>query len=321
MAYIPWDGRYASSLFFFILRHQKALPRQTHPLLDREKRIIGVLVGQPRDSSWESAKGGALAALGAARGQMTFGEKETNRRRGPFPCVAHGISFGGGQPEPRYLSHSSSNNARVLEELMEDPSIQRICNFGSRAFRAYGKKNYEHMRATVEAIRASHDLNPELTLRRPSDSRVGVFPCRSFNLGEQSISTPHTDDANLAQGWCSITPLGSFDPKKGGHLVLWGLGLIAEFPPGSTALIPSALIKHSNTAIQLGESRMSIIQYAAGGLFRWVENGYMSQKDRLANASEGELLAYASEQDARWARAAGMYTTLDELSCPQEPRR
>ncbi|KAJ7624191.1 hypothetical protein B0H17DRAFT_1151319 [Mycena rosella] len=53
-----------------------------------------------------------------------------------------------------------------------------------------------------------------------------------------------------AWGWCSITALGDFDPNKGGHLILWDLRLAIRFPPGSTILIPSALLHHSNVAIQ-----------------------------------------------------------------------
>lgn len=38
---------------------------------------------------------------------------------------------------------------------------------------------------------------------------------------------------------CAITTLSDYDPKAGGHLVLWDLKLVIEFPPGSTILILS----------------------------------------------------------------------------------
>ena len=88
------------------------------------------------------------------------------------------------------------------------------------------------------------------SLKRPYDNSLGVYPCQSFNLGKQTASYPHVDVANLAQSWCSITPICSFDPKVGGHLVLKDLGLVVEFPPGTTILIPSTLITHSNTPIR-----------------------------------------------------------------------
>jgi len=54
----------------------------------------------------------------------------------------------------------------------------------------------------------------------------------------------------------------------GGHLGLWDLGIVVEFPPNSTILIPSSLIVHSNTPIQSDKVRYSIVQYATGHLFR-----------------------------------------------------
>jgi hypothetical protein len=171
------------------------------------------------------------------------------------------------------------------------------------------------MKQTVESLRASRDsaADEKLKLRKPYDSQVGVFPCRSFNLGRQSISYPHTDEGNLAQSWCSITPVGRFNPKTGGHIVLWDFGLVVEFPAGSTIQIPSALIRHSNTSIADEETRYSIIQYAAGGLFRWVHNGFRSEADWLADACEGDLRRREEEQEARWAGAVEMFTKVDEL--------
>lgn len=162
----------------------------------------------------------------------------------------------------------------------------------------------------MEAIRGSwgNEMAAELEYWQALDKKVGVFPCRSFNLGKQSISTPHRDE-NPAQSWCSITPLGDFNPNLGGHLVLRDFKMIVRFPPGSTVLIPSALL-HSNTPIQPNETRYSIVQYAAGGLSRWVQNGFKSDKDLLAHVSEEDRQSY---KESRWMRAVGMYTRLDEL--------
>ncbi|KAH8984657.1 hypothetical protein EDB86DRAFT_2833439 [Lactarius hatsudake] len=94
------------------------------------------------------------------------------------------------------------------------------------AFKSYGKKNFEYM-TTIEQLRQKADqkkdkdkqLDDKLKLR-PYDDKIGVFPCQSFNVGNQSTSLPHMDEKNLAQSWCSITPLDTFNPKKGGHIVL-----------------------------------------------------------------------------------------------------
>src|SRR5712691_13393067 len=120
-------------------------------------------------------------------------------------------------------------------------------------YEVYGTRNYSYIQGTIEAIRQHFDGFEALSLRGKYDKAIGVFPCRTFNLAKQSASVPHTDYNNLAQGWCSITALGDFNSVLGGHLVLWDLGVVVEFPPNSTILIPSSLIVHSNTPIQSDE--------------------------------------------------------------------
>ena len=104
-----------------------------------------------------------------------------------------------------------------------------------------------------------------------------VWCAATVNFGPQTECLPHLDWMNLACGWCAITALGSYDPDRGGHLILWDLGLVIRFPPGSIILIPSALLRHSNAAVQEGELRSSFTQYTAGGLFRWVNQGFQTQ--------------------------------------------
>ncbi len=142
------------------------------------------------------------------------------------------------------------------------------------------------MKQTVNDLRNKYE-----ELNRPYDRRIGVYPCRSINFGPQTATFPHYDVANLSHSWCSITALGTFDAKKGGQLALWELGLYVDFPAGTTALIPSSVLCHSNTPIQAHEERYSIVQYAAGGLFRWVENGFMSDAAWLEKATEDDRTA------------------------------
>ncbi len=117
---------------------------------------------------------------------------------------------------------------------------------------------------------------------------------------------------NLAYGWCAIQALGNFDPKKGGHIVLWELRLVVEFPPGALILIPSATITHSNTPVAEGESRSSFTQYMPGGLFRWVDYGYCLVEE--CKVKNPEL--YQEQLNARpykWQRGLDLLTTVDNL--------
>ena len=97
-------------------------------------------------------------------------------------------------------------------------------------------------------------------------SIINIFPCQSFNL-EKAATFPHVDNCNLSHSWCAVTALGNFNHKKGRHLVLWDYGLAVDFPAGSTILLPSSVVVHSNTSIKEEEEHFSIVQYAAGSLF------------------------------------------------------
>jgi hypothetical protein len=76
--------------------------RTPHLLLDREGVVVGALAGRPRDETWETVHDTAFKALRSAGKSMGYNPKETSNRRGSFPTVAHGISFGGGQQVSRF---------------------------------------------------------------------------------------------------------------------------------------------------------------------------------------------------------------------------
>lgn len=139
-----------------------------------------------------------------------------------------------------------------------------------------------------------------------------IFACASMNFGPRVRSFIHRDSLNLAFGWCAITALGDFDPTVGGHLILWDLQLAIEFPPGSTILIPSATLTHSNTAIRTHETRLSFTQYTAGGMFRWVDNGGQTEKE-LKASDEGRYKEMLKLKPLRWKMGLEMYSKVDDL--------
>ncbi|KAF8125064.1 hypothetical protein K438DRAFT_1445105, partial [Mycena galopus ATCC 62051] len=99
-------------------------------------------------------------------------------------------------------------------------------------------------------------------LRRPFDR--SVFFCATFNFGPNAWTFRHRDILNLAFGWCACKLSETSTPRKG-HLVLWDLKLVVEFPAGALILLPSATIAHSNVPVQAGEERASFTQFSAGG--------------------------------------------------------
>ena len=91
------------------------------------------------------------------------------------------------------------------------------------------------------------------------------------------------------------------------------LGLEVEFPPSSTILIPLALITHYNTPIQAHETCFSIVQYAAGGLFRWAKNRYMTDKTWNEMAMVEEKEQRQRDDAERMRKWLEKFTTYDEL--------
>jgi hypothetical protein len=173
--------------------------------------------------------------------------------------------------------------------------------------KAYSPRLYGYYQT---ALNGALKRQPELKRNHPNT----VFACSSINFGPKTVSYPHLDHRNLSWGWCAVTALGSYDADHGGHLVLWDLGYAVRFPPGSTILLPSAMIRHSNTAIAENETRYSYAQYSAGDLFRWAANGYMSNDDWNRQATPLEMVKREKEQMKRWANGLAMFSTVNEFA-------
>ncbi len=172
-------------------------------------------------------------------------------------------------------------------------------------FAHYAPRLYNYYSKTFASLKKSQ---PELEL----PVFGSIFSTISINLAPQVVAEKHKDFKNLAYGFCNICAQGSFNPKQGGHLVLWELKLLIEFPPGSHMNILSAIFSHSNTSLQAGETRFSIIQYSAGGLFRWVQYGF-----RTWHAFEEQEPKEASmEWDGRptkWQEVLGLFSNISEF--------
>ena len=160
---------------------------------------------------------------------------------------------------------------------------------------------YAHYSTTLASLCAR---DPSL---KPNFAR-SVFSCSTFNLGPHTVTRMHTDHLNLPFGWCSITALGDYDPWHGGHLVLADLRMVIEFPPSSTILIPSAILRHCNTPVAPAERRYSFTQFSPGGIFRWAACGFRSAKDAGISAKE-----LSSMGPSRWEEGLGMLSKWSEL--------
>ena len=90
-----------------------------------------------------------------------------------------------------------------------------------------------------------------------------------------------------------------------------------QFPPGALLLIPSATITHGNTPLQPGETRTSFTQYTSGSVFRFVDNGCMTEADFKATNEEG-YETKMQEKLTRWKTGLSLWSTKEELLHPSK---
>ncbi|KAG7092100.1 hypothetical protein E1B28_008476 [Marasmius oreades] len=280
--------------------------RSTHLLVTKKGVCLAVLAGTVSDDlKLQEELREAERQLNEAGSSIQFTRKEQNNDRGTSPAVARGVSHGGGQTEPKILSHSKKTKD-ALDQLVELPLFRRLSGQANHFLRFYAPRAYDFQAKGLEAL-VNHDARLKLNFK------ATAFAACTWNFGPQFVSFPHLDANNSAYTWCAITPMGDFDPKHGGHLILWDLGLVIQFPPGATVLIPSALLVHSNTCVREGETRHSFIQYSAGALFRWVSNGFQTKAKWEAQATEEMKCKRQEEDKERVKKGFEMFSTVQEI--------
>lgn len=121
-------------------------------MLDKEERIIAVLVGQPDDPQWSDtidAATGVMQEVEQLGGSMDlFAEKCLHHRRGEFLAIPAGVSFGGGQmvlvwhrlfntqlisfslQKPGNLVHTQAMR-QLIRRILQSHSVRRIAGFQS----------------------------------------------------------------------------------------------------------------------------------------------------------------------------------------------
>ncbi|KAJ6458088.1 hypothetical protein DFH09DRAFT_961241, partial [Mycena vulgaris] len=140
----------------------------------------------------------------------------------------------------------------------------------------------------------------------------GAFAASEFFLGSAE-SPPRLDDRDMLWGWRGLTSLGTYDSRFGGELILWDEKLVIKFPVGATFLFPAAFMRYSFTAIRPWERRYSFSQYSQGALFRYAENGFMSEANFEATAWREAHDARNRIRDARMQTALGMYSNMHDF--------
>ncbi|KAF5366491.1 hypothetical protein D9615_005847 [Tricholomella constricta] len=273
------------------------------PLLDSLGSVIAVLVGQPRDESYRRAVDAAYASIAREGATASFNRADAQHKRGSFPAINVGVTHGKGTTSPVTLNNHE--HKAMAARLLADASVQRLAAFGSASFQLWAPNLYQYYKEHLDPLWARMP-----NLQRNFDR--SIFPSAAFNFGPNVWTYRHRDLLNCPFGWCAIQALGSFDATQGGHLILWDLGLVVEFPPGALVLIPSATISHSNVPVQEGDSRASFTQYCAGGLFRYVDNGFRTENE-LKREDVEEYARMCKLKETRWQMGLGLFSKYNDI--------
>jgi hypothetical protein len=158
-------------------------------------------------------------------------------------------------------------------------------------------KLYGYYEETMKKLR---EFNP--SLKSIMDNTV--FAAATLNLGPLVKTLVHYDLKNLAWGLCAVTAFGNFNPDAGGHIILWDIKKVVRFPPGSTVLLPSAVGRHSNVAVGEHEERMSLTQFSAASLFRFVDYGFKSVGRYVKHVGE---YVFQKRNEERWEKGVSMF--------------
>ncbi|KAF8198665.1 hypothetical protein K438DRAFT_1905975 [Mycena galopus ATCC 62051] len=256
----------------FLLPLISSPPRTPRPLLDRHGRIIAVLAGRPAGEDYLAAASTAFCAIRDAGAEARFPASMCKHRRGLFAAINVGLSYSKGQKLPTWL-HNKEYDV-LADGLLTNSYINRLAGF---------------------ADCASFFISPPILLLTPPPAAFALWAPRLY--ADYRAHDPHL------RRLFEHSALGNFDPTTGGHLVLWDLKLVVEFPAGALILLPSATIAHSNVPVQAGEERASFTQFSAGGIFRYIDNSFQTVEGLQEEDPEGYERMMAL-QPSRWELGA-----------------
>ncbi|KAI0044181.1 hypothetical protein FA95DRAFT_1583857 [Auriscalpium vulgare] len=278
--------------------------------MSRTDRIIGSLAGRPAgDPTWDDDCVLAYDELAEGLNELKLSKDQLYHRRGDYPALSTGISYGGGQTEPAELLLHETNRP-IVKKLCRGRGVHRMSGFMNATFAMGSPKMYKNYEFNMGEILEHH---PDLHL--PYDNSIRA--ATTFNFGPRAFTKIHIDSANLPSGWCSIASLGEYNPRTGGHIILHHAKLIIEFPPHSVAHILSGSFPHENIPIGENETRASITQYTAGGLFRRVAYGHRTEQEFESQDPAGKAAMDASRRQ-RWHESVALFSKYDELAADIE---
>ncbi|KAL0057696.1 hypothetical protein AAF712_015649 [Marasmius tenuissimus] len=283
------------------------------PIVEAKNQVILCLVGRPNQADYLQDTKVAYQAMmseGKQAGLVAHNAVCEKKKRGDFPAFTKGMTMGMGSKTPVLLATDKQckGMGAILQRLTDTIAFKRILQYQNAAFKLWGLRLYTRYKATADFV-YNH---PKLSHIPRNFSDDNIFAAAAFNFGGKVCTFKHWDHLNWAFGWCAITALGYFVHTKSACLILWELKLVIDFPSSSTVLIPSAVITHSNTRIAEGDERTSFTQYTASAIFRWADNGGMTEGELWETNFEARL-ELAAQKSTVSSERIQLYSTLEEL--------
>ncbi|KAJ8084970.1 hypothetical protein PM082_003747 [Marasmius tenuissimus] len=288
--HIPWDG--------------------IRPLLvvDCKGRVVAFFAGRPNRPGYVEDMTKVFNAMMEASESMNWLEDLTEaHKRGFFQAYNCGVTMGMGSPTPVALQNGKSVQP-VLERLLSMPELKRLNGFQNGCIKLWEPQLHRKYYETVDSMHRK-------LLKLPRNFEHSIFTASAFNFGGRVRTIAHRDHMNWPFGLCVITALGHFDATKSAHLVLKEFKIVINFPHALSAAIPSACATHFNTRIAPGDTRTSFTQYTAGAIFRWVENGFRTEKS-IKETNKAEWKEVQSRKRLAVSERLKLYTNVDDLLVP-----
>ncbi|KAI0055932.1 hypothetical protein BV25DRAFT_1921411, partial [Artomyces pyxidatus] len=116
---VPWDG----------IEHTV--------VVDQVGRIVAVLAGRPKTGDWQGTCTRAYDSLDKVRESLRLPD-DVQHRRGRYPSVNVGISYGRGQKQPMNLP-----TPEPVRQLLQDADVRRIAGFANSVFAVNAPKLYK----------------------------------------------------------------------------------------------------------------------------------------------------------------------------------
>ncbi|KAJ6449414.1 hypothetical protein C8R47DRAFT_1084721 [Mycena vitilis] len=235
----------------------------------QDKSLVLVLGGYPRNRQWhKTVTDPATRDCEAAIRDLRQPQEDIDAKL--RPALSGGVGDTFNEPIVPTPPYGHVLNALVFFQLFSTLAMKRLAGYGSILLQIYCKAAHSRLQAQKEEFLKRY---PEAMY--PSDT--SVYSAATFDFGAPRRTANPT---------ATKPPLGAC--LKGGHIILWDLGLVITFPAGASILIPTGLVRYSFVRVRPGESRYSLLQWAGAGMGRWFENGQRTDADFGARATREE---------------------------------